>query len=63
MPADALDPSDALEPALPPPAGHGAALPTESQRAVHASLLGAALGVALALWARRAASRDSRYSR
>jgi len=55
MPADALEPSDVPGP-VPP-------LPTERQRGVRAAMLGAALGVILALLGRSRRAGGSRYSR
>jgi hypothetical protein len=55
MPADALDPSD-------PPARE-IVYPTERQRALRATLLGAALGAVLAMMAGRRAAARARYSR
>jgi hypothetical protein len=60
MPADALDPSDApaSAPVAPVP------LPTERQRALRATVLGAGLGAILAvLGRRRRGTAAQRYSR
>ena len=55
MPADALDPSDA--------SARETVHPTEPQRALRATLLGAALGAVLAVMARRRNAERGRYSR